>query len=924
MRRRLLLAPGADLPSFLAELLPTGADLTGWTVVFPHDRPRHSLNRLLAARQKGPLFPPAYLTMPRLQEEVLRRVGAPPAFVSRLDALDLMFGLLERETGGELARLRGRPALAWAWAGRLVEAVDELDAEMVPADRPLLDPLPDLPAASRLGEEVLDRLAALRLAFRAALEARGLLTRGMAAWRAAEAARTRGFEAWEELVLVLPEGLTGSEAALVRTLDKSGRATLISHGPVPEALGDLAFEPVGSARPEAPPAFHSAFDTHSEIEALRGLTASMSPGELERSAIILLKEEALVPLLEHVLAGLDVEYNISLGYPFKRTPLYALVRGLLELQAARRDGFYPAPLYLEVFLHPYLKNLASGPLDAEGARILAQTVDRHLAGQGKLHFDPHALASHRPLLDEAARRLAGRASDGEIAAHWEFLHSLFLRPLESAQTPRAAVRALREALTVLLGGGGASDYPFSGEFFHTMAGFLEEVEDSTLADRPVGIPFLYELLISLMGEARVAFTGLPLQGLQVLGLLEARHLAFDHLFVLDVNEGVLPSLALEDPLLPLPVRRRLGLPGPGERQAAAAARFDRLLAGCRSAQVLFVEGEEEMPSRFLLRRLWEQERKGERRLDAPKGEPVLLGLRLVPAPPPSVAKDPKVVGRLGNREWSPSSLDAYLTCPLRFYYGKVLGLEEREALEEGFDAGTAGLILHRALQWLVEPRLGRPLDEAACGAMVPAVGPCLDRAFEERGWERRGEAYLVHRLMARRIERFLREEAAEGTPVPERLEWPVAGEAEGWKFKGVLDRFDRLPGGGARVLDYKSGQARPFLKRTDAPPLGRRACLEAGVGSFQMPVYALLAHLSAGVPYAEMEVVTFSLRRFEKTALFEGVADRDAWMAEVALPTLTAFLREIADPSVPFEADPAQARACRTCPYGALCPRGGV
>ena len=329
-----------------------------------------------------------------------------------------------------------------------------------------------------------------------------------------------------------------------------------------------------------------------------------------------------------------------------------------------------------------------------------------------------------------------------------------------------------------------------------------------------------------------------------------------------------------------------------------------------------------MPSRFILRRLWDQERQGERPLDGPKGKPVTLGLRLAPEPPPIVSKSPEVVRSLREREWSPSSLDAYLACPLRFYYGRVLGLEEREVLEEGFDAGTTGLILHRTLQLLYEPRLGRVLDGGAYAAMTAAIGSCLDRAFEEKGWEKRGEAYLIHRLMARRIERFLKEEADEEGLTPGRIEWDVQGRWGGWRFKGILDRLDRRSDGGLRILDYKSGTARPFIKRSDGPLLGREAC-KGRVESFQMPVYALLARDAAGTAYAGMEVVTVSLRKFERTRLFKGVADPDGWMEATALPTIATFLEEIADPAVPFTADPLEERTCRTCPFGALCPKGG-
>jgi inactivated superfamily I helicase len=94
-----------------------------------------------------------------------------------------------------------------------------------------------------------------------------------------------------------------------------------------------------------------------------------------------------------------------------------------------------------------------------------------------------------------------------------------------------------------------------------------------------------------------------MQGMQVLGVLETRSLAFDRVFILDGNEGVFPVAGTEGSLLTFPVRVALGLPTSCDREEEAAYHFALHAAGAKELHLFSLESGEKERSRFVERLL---------------------------------------------------------------------------------------------------------------------------------------------------------------------------------------------------------------------------------------------------------------------------------------------------------------------------------
>jgi len=922
MSRCLLFPLGSDIPARLAGLLLeeiTDGDFSRLAVVFPNDRPQYYLNRRLARALGRAFLPPAFFSMDRF----MQKLSGGAELMEPLDETALMLNILPSAEGKALSILRKDPALAYYWAGTLTAAVEELDLELV-ADDALREVRLASEETSRIARDLLACLSDLRKRFHGGVEAAGKITRGRAYARAARVARTADLSEYDALWIVLPPGVTKAEGRVFEELALRDNVTFLAEGEAPPKLALPTPNTMEGAAREPEIRLYSGFDAHSEILGLKNaLAADPDPG---RAVIVLAKPESLIPLLEHVLSTLDTPYNVSLGYPFVRTPVFALLSALFKLQRSAEEGRYYSRDYLALLFHPYMKNLKDG-IESEARRMLAHALEEKLI-QGHLawvYLDE--LEKDAAFFDRIGSSMAESVPGATLAAALIGLHDSFIRPMERAATLAEMSAALSGGLRRLLVHSSAAAYPFSAEYFGAALDFLDGLARSELGamTAPKGVS-LCDLVETLAGGERVPFKGIPLEGLQVLGLLETRTLAFDRVYILDVNEEVLPHGRVEDPLLPQEVRAYLGLPGPKEKEALQDHHFRRLLAASSASHVFFIQSEEAAPSRFIARHIWERE-KAAGAVGVCPSIALNVKLELMESPAPRVEKTPAVMAALEALSWSASSLDQYLNCPMQFYFNRVLGLKERERIDEDVDPTGVGTLLHGALESLYRPMLNRrlgPEDYERLKARVPQV---LDAAFAAAGWEMRGERYLIHRLMESRLRRFLDQDAERGAFQPLHLELGLDGVLGGRRIRGKLDRVDAVADGvdGAwRILDYKSGTIRKFMGKRAAANLAKvpetRAEMIKVVESVQMPVYAWLAAEKLGFSYAAMQVRICSLKESDKTeVLFPDGGYGESLMTGIALPCVLNLLKEILNPAVPFEVDRADARTCAYCAFGALC-----
>lgn len=646
-----------------------------------------------------------------------------------------------------------------------------------------------------------------------------------------------------------------------------------------KASVELVLPPSGS-RPRLH--FFAGYDLHSQLEALAAdLHAAPRPeaASAGETAVVLTHSGALLPALHELPSK---ECNISLGYPLDHSLLFRLIASVLAVRARRRPaGATHWRALLDLVRHPYLRLLHPPGVPPGAARDLLRRMERRIS-QGTPYVHPRAVAEGAvlDLVEQAsadpasdpweeravgAARSAPSAARDSLAALADALITATVDAWAEADTPAKLADALAGLCNLLLDrdGSGEDDeteppsvaegaaenavasragelwrrFPLDAECLYRLIWHvIPELKDNRMAGTVLPWPLLEAMLLELVRAERVPFEADPLTGLQVLGMLETRLLHFSTVHLLDMTEDRLPGAPIRNPLLPDSLRAVLGLPDTRRRDQLAAYTFHRLIAGARDVFLYWQEGVQpsglfdgkKERSRLVEELIWEEEQRAGRRFKA--GESPLRAACPVIRPPArqrrSVTKGPETRAALEAvlaRPWSPTRIDAYLTCPLRFYYETVCGLAPLEEINEGDDPAAVGDLAHATLRDWYALWKGRTLDlrdPAALAEAERSLADCFLEALAASDLPATlpPESSAMLRVAGpERLVAFLRSQPAETTILRLEERFACVLDVAGRKrvLAGLLDRVDfrQIPATarrgadeGAVILDYKTGR----------------------------------------------------------------------------------------------------------------------
>src|SRR5690606_17037893 len=196
-------------------------------------------------------------------------------------------------------------------------------------------------------------------------------------------------------------------------------------------------------------------------------------------------------------------------------------------------------------------------------------------------------------------------------------------------------------------------------------------------------------------DLRIPFTGEPLKGLQVMGVLESRNLDFTNVFILSLNEGAFPAFGSKGSYIPHSIRKAYGLPTTDHQDAMYAYLFYRILQRAENVHLFYnsetdILGQGEM-SRYLQQLLFESGMINGRYVLHNSMHPHEVN-------PIVVKKDERVFNRLAQycigestpREFYPTALNDYVECRLKFYFKHIAQIKEAKEIEEDLDARVLG------------------------------------------------------------------------------------------------------------------------------------------------------------------------------------------------------------------------------------------
>lgn len=338
------------------------------------------------------------------------------------------------------------------------------------------------------------------------------------------------------------------------------------------------------------------------------------------------------------------------------------------------------------------------------------------------------------------------------------------------------------------------------------------------------IKTLHSLYRDIVKNEKIPFSGEPLKGLQIMGILESRVLDFETVIISSLNEGLFPVGNNPSTFIPFDVRIQHKLPIYKDKDAIYSYHFYRLIQRAKNIYLLYntepeiINGGE--ISRFIRQLEIEKIHKVDHKILVPKTP--IIKKEII-----EIEKNSNILNKLNQvkeKGFTASMLISYIRNPITFYYEKVLDIDQDNLMEETIAYNTIGSVIHDTLETLYKPCENTLLKEKDIKAMLTEKDKIVDKYFQKKfslGNLTKGKNLIIVETVRRYIENFLKKEIkdiSEGNSikilsVEEKFEVSVdlSAEIKNIKIRGKIDRIDSF-NGVTRVIDYKTGGA---IQQTD-------------------------------------------------------------------------------------------------------------
>lgn len=515
-----------------------------------------------------------------------------------------------------------------------------------------------------------------------------------------------------------------------------------------------------------------------------------APSEGSKTAVVLADESLLLPLLYALPLSIK-KLNISMGFPLEKHPLAVFVSAFLNMAFRQsKKGIYYTDLETVLTLPETYALFTDNSI---GTTILNKAKKEH-----RSYVSPSFLFSEMAETNSEIAALLFREKC--TPEQWiDDIITLLPRFLDAQPT-----QILSEVY-------GAAAEKFL-EVFHQIKEVISELKQN------ISFSLLRGLFYQLTSGQKLHFVGAPLEGLQILGVLETRTIDFDRVLMAGVNEGILPGQGAQPSWIPYDVKREFGLPTQEEQDAIFTYHFYRLMYRAKEVYLLYNGTTDGIQvgerSRFI--RQWEFELPAAHQWDEIIQEATFI-------PPPdrlkSIPKTESVQQKLRDLAevgFSPSALNLFIKDGYAFYKRYLLGIKEEDELEEYISHKTYGTLIHNCLEQLYTPYVGKTLTTEDCDQMIAKVGTIADTLIAKiYKQELTGKNVLALAAIKRTIQNTIaaeKEALEKGNTIQllaleQQLETTrtIPGIQHSIKIRGTIDRVESF-NGKIRVLDYKTGK----------------------------------------------------------------------------------------------------------------------
>lgn len=640
------------------------------------------------------------------------------------------------------------------------------------------------------------------------------------------------------------------------------------------------------------------------------------------TAIVLPDRELLTPVLFAIPEELKT-VNITMQMSFRSTSYATLLQSIVRMQTQARKLQGRIHYYYEhvadVFNHPHIRTIAREDADRALEKIRTDKL---------FNIDAEAFANDFPGLDALLQPMANLTGVDETAKYTTRVLNWITDSLHAKAGRDTFETSITEKLVSEI---------------NSIAGLARKYD---IEMRPDTFMRMFERVINSSG---LTLNGTPLQGLQILGVLESRALDFDNVAFLSMNDGIFPRKQYAGTLIPNNLRHVFGLPDVENLELTYAYSFYRLISRASNVVLLYdarTNGQNAERSRYITQLQYLM----------PKVKVTDTAVTLIGSAGGereiTVVKTPEVINRLndfkagGALRLSATAIKCYLHCPLQFYIQYAARQRTTDEPVDNISTAEYGTIVHNTIQALFQPMAGRLVDRTFYNRLTdPANDEILKEVYKQLAeMKQRRDSDFTNEMevAADLIEQIVRNDliaecnyyCADGAsftfvknemPGPSGV-WQISpGLAINWRMS--VDRVDRIDADTLRFIDIKTGNDSPdahSIERITAPK-----SIYSNDAVLQVFTYcqAYLDMLRAeGKALVDIEPVIqntrsfFSIPNVAPVTVDKKPVLRYSQVEAEFGKRIKELIEEIFDPSRPF-IQCKHSRTCNYCSFRSVCGR---
>lgn len=509
--------------------------------------------------------------------------------------------------------------------------------------------------------------------------------------------------------------------------------------------------------------------------------------ELKDIAIVL-GNEALMPNLINnlppIIANQKTKVNITMGYPYSSTAIYSLTSSLLYLHSqTHRSKNISFSRLLDFVENPYIQTYITDE-------------DKEILGKLK-----------------------------ETKASYIDLKTIEELSFSSIITPKQDIVEIIDSVIELTKYITKEEHKIDrnsidGVFYEILFRVVQSmnllkdiIED--IGRGGLDIELGIRIINSELDSISIPFEGDPIDGVQIMGLLESRNLDFKHILFLSANDDMIPRVSMDISFIPYSIRRAYMLNTIDKKIGIFAYYFYRLIQ--RTDNITYVyssDNHKKEISRFLNQIIIELGQNPHKTFIYNLVESEIKPKKSLEI---KVVKTAEDIEKIKNKSYlSASFLNDYLDCPMMFYLKRITELEPYTPYSDDITPLDFGNIFHESSREIYKDLNNKTIDKndieeikTSDKRIKEIVTKVFFRDFLKQDYNPDKDIEQSHRVNIDVIIRYIQnllEYDRHNTPfVLNSMEEKYETWLNNIKLGGIIDRIDQKDGDYS-IIDYKTGR----------------------------------------------------------------------------------------------------------------------